>query len=489
MRYACTAAQMRERDRRVIGGLGLPGIALMELAVKGVVDVVSAHHAREGQRGVVVVAGPGNNGGDGWAVARWLVARGWPVSVWSVAEPRAGTDAAIMRAVARAMGIREVGSVAGAGLVIDAVFGTGLVRDVEEPYASAITAMNDAGVPVVAIDLPSGLSSDSGAVMGCSVSAVRTVTFDRPKLGMFLGEGPERCGGVHVVDIGLEAATPADEEVSAEIPEWADLAPRWPVRRPSDHKGSTGHLLVVAGSAAMTGAAILVCRGALATGIGLVTLVATRSMRPRLAGAPPEVMLLDGGEGDTVESLPDLSRYDAIAVGPGLGGGHPLAPALHAALAEHWKTDPRPWIADADALVCTGPSDQPRVLTPHPGEAARLLGGDVASVQADRPGSARRLVERGTVLLKGRFTVVAAEGALPSLNPTGSSALATGGTGDVLTGVIGALLARGVAPRDAARIGAWIHGRAGERLSARRSDGWTASDVAAEIAAAAAEPA
>ena len=181
----------------------------------------------------------------------------------------------------------------------------------------------------------------------------------------------------------------------------------------------------------MTGAAILVCRGALAAGIGLVSLVAARPMRARLAGAPPEVMLIDGGDGETLEGLPDLSRYDAIAVGPGLGGGQALAPALRQALTDRWATNPRPWIADADALPCTGPSSLPRVLTPHPGEAARLLGRTTAEVQADRLGSAQRLAPRGTVLLKGRFTVIAAEGCRPSLNPTGSAALATGGTGDV----------------------------------------------------------
>lgn len=487
MRFASTAVQMRELDRRVIEGLGLPGVALMELAARGVADVVRAHHATDATRGVTIVCGPGNNGGDGWAVARWLRAHGVAVSVWSVGEPRSGTDAAIMRNVARAMGIREVQGVDGAGLVIDAVFGTGLVRDVEEPYAGAIAKIDRCGAPVVAIDVPSGLESDTGRVLGRCATAVRTVTFGRPKLGMYLGEGPDLCGEIHVVDIGLEAGTPSDVQAAAEIPDWSDLAPRWPVRRASDHKNSVGHLLVVAGSAAMTGAAILVCRGALAAGIGLVTLVATRSMRARLAGAPPEVMLLDGGEGETLMSLPDLARYDAVAVGPGLGGGHPLPLGLRDALAEQWATDSRPWIADADALPITGPSSAPRVLTPHPGEAARLLGGTAAYVQADRLGSAQRLATRGTVLLKGRFTVIAAEGWRPSLNPTGSPALATGGTGDVLTGVIGALLARGVPPRDAARLAAFVHGRAGERLSAQRADGWTASDVASEISAAAAE--
>jgi ADP-dependent NAD(P)H-hydrate dehydratase / NAD(P)H-hydrate epimerase len=322
-------------------------------------------------------------------------------------------------------------------------------------------------------------------VLGRCVRAVRTVTFARTKLGMWVGEGPARCGAVDVVDIGLAASTSGAERAAAEIPGWDDLGPLWPGRPDAEHKGAHGHLLVVAGSAAMVGAAILTCRGALAAGIGRCTLVATRAMRPRLAALPPEVMVLDGGEGDVLTDLPDTGPYDALAVGPGLGGGAPLPGALARALGALWASDPRPCVFDADALPCTsapGEGSGPRVLTPHPGEAGRLLGTSSREVQADRIAAAARLAERGVALLKGQNTVVAAGGAaLPSLNPTGSGALATGGSGDVLTGVIGALLARGLPARDAARLGAFVHGRAGEQLTALRPDGWTASDVADRI--------
>jgi NAD(P)H-hydrate epimerase len=487
MRYACTAAQMRGLDAAVVQGLGLPGIALMEVASRGVADAIVARHADDAAWGVVVVTGPGNNGGDGWAVARWLYARGVPVAVWSLAEPKAGTDAAIMRQVAAKVGIRVVDGVGGCGLVVDALFGTGFDREMGEPFASAVDAVNACGRPVVAVDLPSGLHADSGAALGRCVVAARTVTFGRLKVGMLVGEGPDRCGEIEVVDIGLDAATPPDASVAVEIPDAADLAPLWPTRAAGAHKGSSGHLAIVAGSAAMTGAAILACRGALAAGAGLVTLVATRATRGRLAALPPEVMVLDGGEGEVLTAWPDLSRFDAVAVGPGLGGGGGLAVGVADALRRAWVEDPRPWVADADALPTTSRSSGPRVLTPHPGEAARLLGIRTEDVVRDRLGSAGRLAERGVVLLKGRWTAVVARGSRPSLNPTGSAALATGGSGDVLTGVVGALLARGVDPRDAARLGAFVHGRAGERLWTRRREGWTAGDVASEIPEAAAE--
>jgi NAD(P)H-hydrate epimerase len=405
------------------------------------------------------------------------------VSVQVLAEPRAGSDAAVMCAVARKMmsGIAEVRSVDGAGLVVDAIFGTGTDRELGEPYVSAVEAINRAGAPVVAVDLPSGLHADTGAVLGRCVRADRTVTFGRTKVGLWVGAGPDHAGVVDVVDIGLAAATGDDGLATVEIPDAADLAGLWPTRRPGDHKGSSGHLAIVAGSAAMTGAAVLACRGALAAGCGLVTLIATSAMRARLAALPPEVMILDGGDGDVLGAWPDLSRFDAVAVGPGLGGGRTLEDAVRDAIGRAWTQDARPWVADADALPATRATDAPRVITPHPGEAGRLLAMSAADVERDRVGIALRLTPRGTVVLKGRHSVIADRGARPSVNPTGSPALATGGSGDVLTGIVGALLARGVGPRDAARLGVFVHGLAGDRLWARRTDGWTAGDVAAEV--------
>ncbi len=483
MRFVSTAQQSRELDRRVIEGLALPGIALMELAARGVADAIARWHAPEARRGTVVLCGPGNNGGDGYAVARWLAGWGWPVRVVAFGAPRPGSDAAIMAGCARAAGvpIEAAMPTEPPGLWVDALFGTGLARELAPESAAAVRAMS--GAPVVAVDLPSGLDADTGRVWGVAPRAHTTVTFGRLKLGMVTASGPGLCGRIEVVDLGLGAGTPADGLAAAEIPEPSDLAPLWPRRPPDAHKNRSGHLLVVAGSAAMAGAALLATRGALAAGAGLVTLAAPRGALARLAALPPEVMLVLCGEGDLTERLPDLARFTAIAAGPGLGGGGPLAPALATALGEVWRRADLPVVFDADALPTTARPEAraPRILTPHPGEAARLLGLRVPEVTADPLGAARALSDRGVVLLKGRPTVVAEAGHRPSLNPTGGPALATGGTGDVLTGVLGALLARGLGARDAARLGAWVHGAAGDRLGARRSEGWTASDVAAEV--------
>jgi hydroxyethylthiazole kinase-like uncharacterized protein yjeF len=465
-------------DQRVIAGLGLPGPALMELAADGVVRAILQHHAAEARRGVGVVCGPGNNGGDGWVVARRLRALGYPVAVVAHGIPTPGTDAAVMAAVARSAGV--VPADPGApGLWVDALFGTGVSRPLDDAARALVARMGD-GAPVVAVDVPSGLCADTGRVWGAAVVATRTVTFAREKLGMWLGAGPERCGVVELVDLGLGVATAPDDLVSAWVVEASDVRAAWPRRVRSDHKGRS-HLLVVAGSAAMAGAAVLACRGALAAGAGLVTLAAPDGARPRLGALPPEVMVWSSGPGDHTTQLPDPARFTAVLAGPGLGGGRPLDPALQAALAGWWASSTAPLVFDADALVATGaPGPGPRVFTPHPGEAARLLGRSVPEVEADRLAAAASLATRGVALLKGPHTVIS-DGGVPSLNPTGNPVLATGGTGDVLSGVVGALLARGVGALTAARLGAWVHGAAGDHLARTRSQGWLASDVATAV--------
>lgn len=474
-----TSATVRAADRAVIEGLGVPGVALMEVASRAVADVVRARP--EARRGVVVVCGVGNNGGDGYAVARWLHGWGLPVRLVSSAPDRLRGDAATMRDAAVRLGIPEVepDAIDGAGVIVDAIFGNGLDRPVGGVEGALITRIVAGSAPVVAVDLPSGVHADTGRVLGVAVRATTTVTFGAMKPGLLAGAGEALAGDVICVDIGLGAARPAWE---GEIPSAADL--RWPRRSPADHKGTAGHLLVVAGSAAMAGAAVLVCRGALAAGAGLVTLVAARGAFPRLAALPPEVMVIVGGDGDRLESLDDrwLDGRTAAVAGPGLGGGGVLDPKLAAALARWWRWAPCPAIFDADALPCAiGDAAGARVVTPHPGEAARMLGADVQAVQADRFGAAARLAEGRVALLKGRHTLIASPSAPISVNPRNTPVLATGGSGDVLAGVIGALLSRGVAARDAAILGAWVHGDAGCRLAAERETGWVASDIAARL--------
>ena len=472
-----TAAEVRELDRRVIEDLGLPGIALMELASAAVARAIRNHHLDAARRGVVVLTGGGNNGGDGWAVARWLHGWGIPVRVWPIAEPRTD-DARTMAAVARAAGVLEVDGPGDPGLVVDAVLGTGLTQPVRGPAVSALQRIVAWGGPVVAVDLPSGLHADTGAALGPLPRAVRTVTFARAKRGLYAGAGPAHAGEVEVVDIGLSAATPPTSLWEAALLEPSDVP--WPERPPGAHKGTSGHLAVVAGSRAMAGAAVLCCQGALAAEAGKITLVTAEGALPRLGALPPEVMvqLLPG---DRLEALPDLSWADAAVVGPGLAAGIGLGGSLRAHLEELWQQAALPVVFDADALpAARAPAAAAeRVLTPHPGEAGRLLGWSAAEVQRRRFEAVRDVADHagGVALLKGRFTLVD-DRTLVTINPTGGPALASGGTGDVLAGMIGGLLARGLPASHAARTAAWWHGRAGEALGR----GGRASELPAALA-------
>lgn len=456
----------------------------MEVAARGVASAIRSHHARAARDGVVVLCGPGNNGGDGYACARWLHHWGFPVSVWSLARHSKG-DAATMRETCRNLALPRVSAVGHAGLVVDAVFGTGLSRPVEGAFADVLEDVAASGLPVVAVDLPSGIDADTGRILGTALPADRTVTFGRLKPGLLAGSGLRHSGEIEVVDIGLGLGS--DAPPLAEIPERHDLAPRWPRRARDGHKTRSGHLLVVAGSRNQAGAAVLACRGALAAGAGLVTLAAPRGALVRLGGLPPEVMVFESGEGDRLTAPPRaaLERRTAVIAGPGLGGGvADLSRDLARWLTRLWTRSPLPMIYDADALPCAdGIGPGPRVLTPHPGEAGRLLGRSAEDVQADRFEAAATLAAPGrTALLKGPYTLIATPGHPISVNPTGNPVLSTGGAGDVLAGVIGALLARGVPARDAALLGAWVHGAAADDLAARRSVGWTAGDVADAIA-------
>ncbi len=455
------AAGARELDRRLITQIGVPGLSLMELAGRGVADVV-ARVAKRGER-VIVLCGPGNNGGDGWVAARWLRALGVAVEV-VVAMPPATPDCAAMARCAAQSGVPSApwsGALPPGEWVVDALLGTGARSPLPREFAALVRAIG--ARPTVAVDLPTGVSADTGGVSDLAVTAAHTVTFGRFKLGMFAGEGRWRCGVLHRVDLGQEAVDPEGSLARAELGA-ADCPPVAVPRRPnSAHKRTSGHLLVVAGSVEMAGAAVLACRGALAAGAGLVTAWVPATALPRLGGLPPEVMV--------VFEPPDPARFSAIAAGPGLGRTPDAA---------SWLQSPTrcPSVFDADALPFAGSGSGDQVITPHSGEAARMLGTTAATVDADRFASACALASGRTVVLKGPATLVASPGHLPWVNPTGGPALATGGSGDVLTGVIGALLARGLSPFDAARLGVWLHGAAADGLAASGSPEPTASQIA-----------
>ncbi len=473
MKWVSTGAQCRELDRRLIAA-GVPGVALMETAAHGLAAAIAEKYAMEARRGVVIVCGGGNNGGDGYGCARWLAAWGFEVRLWHMASASRG-DAAVFRAVCDRLRIPSVQSLENAGVVVDAIFGTGLDRPLNEEVSRVTAQIAAFPGPVVSADLPTGIHSDTGMALGIPVRATMTVTFGRLKAGLLTGDGLENAGEVRGVDLGQDGVATAEDHI-ASVSEAESLAKEWPQRGKTDHKNRSGHLLLVAGSERMAGAAVLAARGALAAGVGLLTLATPRDALVRLAGLPAEAMWIPLEEGLSDAALVGRTAW---AAGPGLGAlGEPILRRLQ----ELWAAGPLPAVWDADLLAALVPSqsDQ-RVITPHPGEAARILAVQTAEIQGDRFGAARRLTQGRTALLKGRNTLVASPDGQISVNPTNSPVLGTGGSGDVLLGVIGGLLARGVDAATAARLGAWVHGRAGELLENQRSNGWTASDIAERV--------
>jgi len=448
-----SGSQLRQIDAHSIETLGVPGIALMETAGRAVASFITRELAAEAARGVLVVAGRGNNGGDGYVVARLLHLHGLPVRVLGMAGD-ASPDCATMRRAAQGVGVEiaDEGDVADAGLVVDALLGTGLKSDVRGQALARIQAIRRAAIPTLAVDMPSGVCGDTGRVMGEAVEAAVTVTFEHPRVGQLLEPGVDHAGRLVVASIGLVGRAPP----VAMIPDGDFIAGLIPARAANSHKGNHGHLGVLAGSRDKAGAAALVCNAAIRAGCGLVTLVVGPQTAGRLPGLRPEVMLR------VLENprVRDLEDFDALAVGPGRG----LDREARDLMRQIWFKARPPAIFDADGLTAMAgafqPSSHPRCITPHPGEAGRLLRSDSRSVQADRLGAIGRLSDIAPTLLKGRHTLVS--GAPVALNPTGGPQLATAGSGDVLTGVVGAFLARGMSIRASLISAAFVHGLAGE---------------------------
>jgi NAD(P)H-hydrate epimerase len=420
--------------------------------------------------------------------ARLLRAAGRDARVVALVPPeRLSADARAVRERADREGVPVHDGVlapleAGAGdVVVDAIFGTGLGRAPAGAFAEAIgriEAARVAGARVLAVDVPSGLSADTGRPLGACPRADRTVTFAFLKRGLVLFPGASLAGEVTVADIGIPAAAAHRVPVGCELLTEAEARALLPPRAPDAHKGDAGRLLVVAGSIGKTGAAHLALTGALRGGAGLVTLAAREGAVPlALAGRPEAMSLALPGSGplgraDLQLLLSAAQEADALAVGPGIPRGPETGELLRVLLQRAGK----PAVLDADALnalagdpALLGGLGVPLVLTPHPGEMARLCGVTAAEVQADRIGVAAAKAREwaATVVLKGARTVVADPEAPPAMIPTGNPGLATGGTGDVLAGLCGALLAGGLTPAAAGRVGAWVHGRAGD-LAARR---------------------
>jgi ADP-dependent NAD(P)H-hydrate dehydratase / NAD(P)H-hydrate epimerase len=499
------AAEMRAIDRAAIEGLGIPSLQLMTRAGGAVVESAVALAGRDGR--FVVLTGGGNNGGDGWVAARLLRDAGREARVVAVADPgRLTGDAAAVAARAIEGGVPwapfhpDAPLQAGPGdVIVDALLGTGLSRAPQGAFAAAIeriAAARAAGARVLAVDVPSGLSADTGRPLGPCVVADATVTFAFQKRGLVLHPGPAHAGAVRVADIGIPAAAAARVPPSCELLDEAAARALVPPRDPAAHKGDAGRLLVVAGSPGKSGAAHLALLGALRGGAGLVTLAARPEvLGPALAGRPEAMSVALPGQGplgpaDLEPLLAAARDADALVIGPGI----PRGEGTGALVLELLRRRPLPAVLDADALnaladapallaeLATLPA--PLVLTPHPGEMARLCATTVAAVQADRVALAARQAAawRAVVVLKGAGTVVADPAGVPAVVPTGNAGLATGGTGDVLAGLCGALLAGGCPSADAARVAAWVHGAAGDLAAARYGQrGLVAGDLGEAI--------
>ena len=462
-----TADEMAAADRLAVES-GVPGVALMEAAGGAVADAVSdlAPDARR----IAVFCGPGNNGGDGFVAARHLSERGYAVAVGFDGDPsRLPADAAAMTQLwTGGIAPLDTALLNDADIVIDALFGAGLARPIEGKLAALIEAVNARELPVIAVDVPSGIDGTTGAVRGVAVRAAATVTFFRFKPGHLLIPGRTHCGDLRLAQIGIPDSVldVIKPRTFANAPAlWLASFP-WP--QADGHKYSRGHVVVMSGPAYSTGAARLAARGALRVGAGLVTVASPRDAIPINAAQLTAIMVREVDDARALSQLLADRRKNAVLLGPGMGVGDRTASLVLAALQSEAAV-----VLDADAITSFAPDPAslfaaigarpaPVVLTPHDGEFARLFGDNVGS-KLER---ARHAAERSgaVLLLKGPDTVVAAPGGRASINATASPWLATAGTGDVLAGLVAGLLAAGMEPFAAASAAVWLHGRAAEEF-------------------------
>jgi NAD(P)H-hydrate epimerase len=484
--HVLTASEMREADRRTIEEIGIPGRALMESAGRAVVRTMERVLPDLRSRSVAVVCGKGNNGGDGLVVLRYLGTHGLAARAWLLCRfGELSGDAKENLVAAQKLGLpvepvpdestwrRALSEISGSDVLVDAILGTGLTRAAQGLLQQAIHDLNAPPGFKVSVDVPSGLSSDTGEIPGEAVGADLTVALATPKVCHLLPPACSLSGRLEVVDIGIPE--PVLESVGSllQTVEPASLRGFLPARTPDAHKGDFGHLLIVAGSVGKPGAAVMAAHSALRAGVGIVTVATARGALSLMSPALSEAMwepLEETADGAIAESayrrLQELlAGKTALAVGPGLGR-HPDTVALIKTLVRKAEL---PIVIDADGLNAyegdTGaiPPNRPVALTPHPGEAARLLGCSPSAVQKDRLDSARRLsaLTKAHVLLKGYRSLICDPSGRGYINLTGNPGMATGGTGDVLTGIVGALLCR-QSVEVALRLGAHLHGLAGD---------------------------
>lgn len=500
-----TADQMRRIDEEC-GKLGLPTSVLMENAGKAVAEEVRRILSAAERQHILVLIGPGNNGGDGLVVARYLHDWGAKVSLYLFGR-RSSEDPNLKLVRERQIPCIEItqeedlnqlnGSLSSATAVIDALFGTGQSRSLSGVYALALRRVGwvkekQPGLHIVALDLPSGLNADTGAADSACLYADDTITLAFPKVGLFNPPGSERAGKITIVDIGIPSHLA--EKVTIELTTADRVKSVLPKRPLGANKGTFGKALVVAGSVNYVGAAYLACSGPIRVGAGLVTLAIPSSLLPIVASKLTEVTYLPLPETISGVMSPQAAgvvqqaqaNYDVLLLGCGLGQ-HPATVSFIKSVLLGEQASLPPVVLDADGLNAL--ADTPDwwrqmtedvILTPHPGEMARLTGMSVEGVQSDRVGIAKKkaLEWQKTVVLKGAYTVIATPDGMVNINPAANPGLASAGTGDVLSGVITGLLAQGLSPADAAVCGVYLHGEAGEMVRQRLGDaGMLASDL------------
>lgn len=502
--YLVTADEMREMDRRTIEDFGIPGIVLMENAGRGAAGVMLEKFEDLTEKRVGIVAGRGNNGGDGFVIARYLAQKGVRATVYLLSKKElVKGDAAANLKLLEPLQIpviempdpqafsRHETAFRHEQVWVDAILGTGLKSDVKDYFKTVIETINHTARPVLAVDIPSGLSSESGRPCGACIQAEATVTFAFPKIGHLLFPGASYAGSLDIIDIGIpshiaDGIAPRQSLLVTDI-----VRAYFRPRAPDAHKGDTGHVLVAAGAPGKTGAAALTALSAMRAGAGLVTLCVPANLNPVLEAQVLEAMTFPVPETDDGvlkaasfdDMMPLLSGKGCLAMGPGIGTDEQTKAFVHRVV----KEAPVPLVIDADGLNCLVNHTHflkslkaPAVLTPHPGEMARLCGTSTSEVQNDRIACARNFAQeyRVHLVLKGARTVVAHPNGRVFINPTGNPGMASGGMGDVLTGIIAGFIAQGFSMEAASQAGVFLHGAAADALENTYGPyGYLASDV------------
>jgi hydroxyethylthiazole kinase-like uncharacterized protein yjeF len=489
MRFILNRKQIRAYDRLAIEQFKIPGLLLMENAGRGAAEIIRGLIATKKRANIIIVCGTGNNGGDGFVVARQLQndAHLRCVLIGERSEIRGDARVNFEAAIACKIFVGSADDlareIAAADVIVDALFGTGLSRPLDPAMTAIVNAVNDAGAIRVALDLPSGLDADTGMVLGSAVKADHTITFAHPKPGLFTPEGNIHSGKIHCVAIGVpdEQLLPLTGFTARLIAPEA-VAKNFSVRDAKTYKHRAGDVLVIAGSPGKTGAAKLVAEAALRAGAGLATICTWREALPAFEKEVKEIMLLPL---DSPQQA--LERRGAAVIGPGLGLDEKAAGMVHKVLA----AAEIPLVIDADALTLLATdlsplknATAPKILTPHAGEAARLLGGTSAEIEADRFGAAQRLAAQtgAVVILKGAHSIIAAPDGEMFVSPMANPVLATAGSGDTLAGIIAAF-ATSMRPLDAAVAGVYVHACAADlwRKKTQSDRGMLASDIAALV--------